>query len=112
MLITCPECGKSVSDKARTCPNCGAPVEVFGEASRLSTQKRSVAVVFAIFLGILGGHNSYLGYKKRATIEFILGVIGLFTIPIGGVLLLVILWLWGIVEALSYATDGDGHLLR
>ena len=25
-LITCPECGKEISDKATTCPNCGAPV--------------------------------------------------------------------------------------
>ena len=25
-LITCPECGKEISDKVTTCPNCGAPV--------------------------------------------------------------------------------------
>ena len=24
-LITCPECGKEISDKAKVCPNCGAP---------------------------------------------------------------------------------------
>ena len=113
MLITCPECGKRVSDKASACPNCGAPIEVIGASSELSDQKRSVAVVFAIFLGIVGGHNSYLGYKKRATIEFILGVIGFFTIHfIVGALLLFVLWIWGIVEALSYKTDGEGRLLR
>lgn len=114
MLITCPECGKSVSDKASACPNCGAPIEVIGMSSGLSDQKRSVAVVFAIFLGVVGGHNSYLGYKKRATIEFILGVIGFFTIPVlgFGALLLFVLWVWGIVEALSYKTDGEGRLLR
>ena len=27
MLIKCGECGKEVSDKANTCPNCGAPVQ-------------------------------------------------------------------------------------
>ena len=27
MLIKCNECGKEVSDKANTCPNCGAPVQ-------------------------------------------------------------------------------------
>ena len=27
-LITCPECGKSVSDKAANCPNCGCPIAV------------------------------------------------------------------------------------
>ena len=25
-LITCPECGKEVSDKATACPNCGSPL--------------------------------------------------------------------------------------
>lgn len=25
-LITCPECGKEVSDKATSCPNCGTPL--------------------------------------------------------------------------------------
>ena len=113
MLITCPECGKRISDKARTCPNCGVPIEAIGGSSGLSDQKRSVAVVFAIFLGIVGGHNSYLGYKKRAMIEFILAVIGFLTIHVGiGLLILFVLWIWGIVEALSYKTDGEGRLLR
>lgn len=26
-LINCPECGKEVSDKATTCPNCGTPLK-------------------------------------------------------------------------------------
>ncbi len=26
-LITCPECKKEISNKAKTCPNCGAPVK-------------------------------------------------------------------------------------
>ena len=26
-LINCPECGKEVSDKAGTCPNCGYPLK-------------------------------------------------------------------------------------
>lgn len=26
-LIKCPECGKEISDKAASCPNCGCPVE-------------------------------------------------------------------------------------
>ena len=24
-LIKCPECGKKISDKAPSCPNCGCP---------------------------------------------------------------------------------------
>ena len=26
-IIKCPECGKEVSNKARSCPNCGAPID-------------------------------------------------------------------------------------
>ena len=26
-LIKCPECGKEISDKAKTCPNCGCPIK-------------------------------------------------------------------------------------
>ncbi len=25
-LISCPECGKQISDKAAACPNCGYPI--------------------------------------------------------------------------------------
>ena len=28
MLITCPECGGRVSDKAEACPHCGCPSEL------------------------------------------------------------------------------------
>lgn len=27
-LINCPECGKEISDKAASCPNCGCPIKI------------------------------------------------------------------------------------
>jgi len=27
-LITCPDCGKEVSDRAPSCPQCGAPLQI------------------------------------------------------------------------------------
>lgn len=27
-LITCPDCGKQISDRAMACPNCGCPIRV------------------------------------------------------------------------------------
>jgi coenzyme F420-reducing hydrogenase alpha subunit len=39
-LINCNECGKEISDKASTCPNCGAPVEKgFPESDSISDNK-------------------------------------------------------------------------
>ena len=50
-LIKCPECGKDVSDRAESCPNCGCPVEspsgtvkimlpVLGQQSQLSSKQK------------------------------------------------------------------------
>lgn len=26
-LISCPECGKEISDKVKSCPHCGYPID-------------------------------------------------------------------------------------
>ncbi|HEV7766045.1 MAG TPA: zinc ribbon domain-containing protein [Thermoanaerobaculia bacterium] len=42
-LMDCSECGKTVSDKAATCPNCGAPVAaMFPESSNANGELREV----------------------------------------------------------------------
>ena len=33
-MIKCPECGKEISDKASTCPNCGSPVSTINAENR------------------------------------------------------------------------------
>ena len=33
-LIRCPECGKSISDKAEKCPHCGLPASYFSTSSQ------------------------------------------------------------------------------
>ena len=35
-LVKCKECGKDVSDKAKTCPNCGADIHI----QQLSTSQK------------------------------------------------------------------------
>jgi RNA polymerase subunit RPABC4/transcription elongation factor Spt4 len=32
-LIPCKECGKEISDKAVTCPNCGVPVPIIDQSN-------------------------------------------------------------------------------
>ena len=111
MLITCSECGKKISDRAQCCPQCGAPL-VAGHVTSISGLKRSVALVFAIFLGILGSHNRYLGYNKKANVELAIGIASLILFSFGGYVVLLILWLWAIVESLACKVDGDGCILQ
>jgi uncharacterized membrane protein YvbJ len=56
-LITCPECGAQISDKATTCPQCGHPmtttvVKPKGGLSRqiLDIGWMSIAVTLAIIM--------------------------------------------------------------
>ena len=43
-MIKCPECGKDVSDKAKSCPHCGCPIE---SLSPSGTVKIKVSVLKA-----------------------------------------------------------------
>lgn len=66
-LINCPECGKEISDKAASCPNCGCPIEKTanvqesveyyqGSTKRESTSKKGgCGKAILIFLAIIGG---------------------------------------------------------
>lgn len=46
-LIICPECGKSVSDKATVCPECGYPLAGKGYSGELTPQNAEFAAVKA-----------------------------------------------------------------
>ena len=59
-LIRCPECGNDVSDKAKACPRCGAPINVTPAVQAVPPQPtrrpvpvRTGRVLFAIFLSII-----------------------------------------------------------
>ena len=41
-LIHCSECNQEVSDKAETCPNCGAPIAAARETEKAGTQLKTV----------------------------------------------------------------------
>ena len=86
----CQDCGVEVKNKsAEVCLNCG--VRLNGRANNITSQLKNVgkssagnnnkvlAIVLAIFLGGLGIHRSYLGYKEIGFIQ-----LGIF---IGGFLL-------------------------
>jgi len=59
-LITCAECGRQVSDKAASCPQCGAPIVTGAPEPTVTTQLTArkfklhqVIAVAAIILGFV-----------------------------------------------------------
>ena len=62
-LIKCPECGKQVSDKASSCPNCGCPVSSSNNKTATGVKIRCLTddrkCVGFTFRG--GTYNQYCG---------------------------------------------------
>ena len=56
-LITCPECGKQVSEKATNCPNCGFPISGYEvqtiEQTGKKFKKQKLYSVLLFAIGIL-----------------------------------------------------------
>jgi len=89
-LVSCPECGKSVSDKARSCPNCGYPIKPTGD--RISDQNggyvgyeyKSSTTVFGMPLVHIVYGPGYGGITKPAKGFIAIGNIAIGVIAIGG----------------------------
>lgn len=56
-LISCPECGRSISDKALSCPNCGCPIEHEPEYTHFTLKRDSKAFFCAV------KYEVYLDYQ-------------------------------------------------
>lgn len=78
-LISCPECGKEVSDRAVSCPNCGCPISssIIPANSAISTVERStrttvrnynfVSLIAAIVL-IIGFNIPFLNTRNGSVL--------------------------------------------
>lgn len=141
MLINCSECGKQVSDKAASCPNCGNPIatqesasgrnenrserqdQFFERIERIererherelckSDKSRLAYVMLGLFLGWLGIHNFYIGKAGKGVGQIILMIFGFLLTSIGiGVVLLIILTIWILVDICSVSQDAEGRTL-
>lgn len=76
-MISCPECGKDISDRALTCPNCGCPIEPKSniqpndEESQLEIHPHN-------------GSSSKRIYIAIAAIAIIIAIIAIFSMLGGG----------------------------
>lgn len=57
-LMICPECGKEVSDRAESCPNCGCPIidnsVIASDTEESENRNDSLQGILSIVFGILG----------------------------------------------------------
>jgi hypothetical protein len=72
-LILCSDCGKEMSDKAFSCPNCGnpAPPKPVGPPQ---PQSKGICVLLAIFAP-MGIHRYVMGYNDIALAQLILSLL-------------------------------------
>lgn len=49
-LIKCPECGKQISDKAASCPNCGCPIANAPTSIKIRCLSNDRSVRYHIFM--------------------------------------------------------------
>jgi hypothetical protein len=74
-LITCPECGESISDKAASCPRCGFPSQPQSTIEKHCDQPKSkrkpkkaikvLLIILAIVVTVAIAVGSFLAYIKR-----------------------------------------------
>ena len=125
--MKCEYCENEVPADVSRCPSCGAAVKLsvdvatvaqpkVGEASTripASTEceesslprkrkMKAVYVVLGFFFGAIGIHNFYVGYKYRAIAQLLITVLSF------GCLLLVS-WIWAIVEIIIVNDDASGR---
>ena len=85
-LIKCSECGKEISDKASTCPNCGNPInqanKILVQMDAAPQKRRKYRIQSLIFgpmwiFGLIFGFVCiFSGETGKMIIWFIIGFIG------------------------------------
>lgn len=73
-MVPCPDCGKSVSDNAPSCPNCGRQSP--GGQAQLEVRRvsRMQAALVPMALWIDGTHYGYLKSGKKVTLTVTPGI--------------------------------------
>ncbi|MDR1460616.1 MAG: TM2 domain-containing protein [Campylobacteraceae bacterium] len=62
----CGECGSVVKAKAEICPKCGVRQRFASEG-----KSKTTAILFALFLGGVGGHKFYLGQTGQGIVYLV-----------------------------------------
>jgi len=75
----CVDCGKKISKKALSCPNCGGPI--IKTATQNTDNRYITTLLLCWFLGVLGVHRFYTGHTLIGVLQLItLGGCGIWTL--------------------------------
>lgn len=119
-MAFCKSCGKEVAPGIKFCANCGASVNSEGDqhyqqppqqnsyqAPNPESKSKLAAGLLGIFLGTLGIHNFYLGYKGKAIAQLVLFIIGCITsFLIVGIFIIIAVEIWAFIEGIVLIAGG------
>ena len=107
----CPNCAHETNPDQAVCLSCGVALpnrEGPGVTEGID-QRKLTAGLLAIFLGWLGIHKFYLGYKEEAIIMLIVSIVGYFaTCGVATSVMAII----GVIEGVLYLTRDDMEFER
>ncbi len=112
----CANCGSAVNENAAVCLNCGASISKKG-GGQVGEKSKIVAGLLAIFLGHLGLHWFYLGFKQKGIVNIVLSFVSAILLLFVGLGLLgfFALWIYNIVIAvmifMGKQQDAEGYAL-
>jgi len=125
-LIECGECKRQVSDKAASCPGCGAPINGIATHAPFiapvqqvqivnQPKSRGTYIILALFFGGLGINNFYANENGMGAAKLGLFFAALIVDASTGfysgffMIALVLTAIWSLVEAFSTKVDGNGN---
>jgi TM2 domain-containing membrane protein YozV len=103
----CCNCGTQTSELAEICVKCGAKLDNSSKpvtnsavpAAGISPKSRTVAALFAFFLGQFGAHRFYSGKIGTAVIILVVALIGYATfLVLVGFAFLAVVGIWNLVD--------------
>lgn len=116
-IIKCPECAKSISDKAPSCPACGYPISniTTNNQRTINSKSRGVYIIIGLLFGGLGLHNFYSGHNGRGLIKILLTSVA-FMLDFAtrfhsafSAIALIITGIWALIEIITVNTDSNGN---
>jgi TM2 domain-containing membrane protein YozV len=79
-------------------------------ANSVNTSKsRLIYIIFGLFFGGLGAHNFYAGYILEGFIQLILSIVGIWTAPMGGIILNLIVGIWAFANIICRSVDSENR---